>query len=100
MPTPDREAGCGHGAAAGTGTGRRLAAAAGRTGQSRVVLLDSAPDIGGSLGAGPRDAIQSALSDLRIETRCGVALREVTPGGVVLGSGETIPALTVVATTG
>jgi len=79
---------------------RDLAASAGREGQEKVVLLDRAPEIGGSLGAGPRAAIASALKDLGIETRVGANLSAVSAEGIELAGGERIPALTVVATAG
>ncbi|KAF6826971.1 hypothetical protein CPLU01_09345 [Colletotrichum plurivorum] len=66
----------------------------------RVVLVESANDIGPELGPGPRPTIEQALSDLGIEVELGAAVAEVDPNGVTLSTGERIPSKTVVWTAG
>ena len=48
------------------------------------------------MGDDARPVIQTALAALGVETRTGVAVAAVTEAGAVLGSGELVPAATVV----
>ncbi|WP_242902966.1 NAD(P)/FAD-dependent oxidoreductase [Actinomadura terrae] len=66
----------------------------------RVVLVERADVIGPDLGPGPRPVITSALEELGVEVRLGASVTEITPDGVVLGDGTSIPASTVVWTAG
>ncbi|KAF6805424.1 hypothetical protein CSOJ01_09499 [Colletotrichum sojae] len=66
----------------------------------RVVLVESATDIGPDLGPGPRPTIEQALSDLGFEVKLGTAVAEVDSSGVTLSTGERTPSKTVVWTTG
>ncbi|WP_242891932.1 NAD(P)/FAD-dependent oxidoreductase [Actinomadura litoris] len=66
----------------------------------RVVLVERADVLGPDLGPGPRPVITSALEELGVEVRLGASVTEVTPNGVVLGDGTSIPASTVVWTAG
>jgi NADH dehydrogenase len=71
--------------------GRALAA-----GEHRVILIDPNPVVGVTIGDHARPAICEALSTLGIETRLGAKVTAVDPMGIVLASGEVIPAQTVV----
>ncbi|KAH7188065.1 uncharacterized protein B0J16DRAFT_396222 [Fusarium flagelliforme] len=66
----------------------------------RVVLVESAPDVGPELGTGPRPTIMKALEALGVEFKLGAAVTAVYPDGVQLSSGEHINATTVVWTAG
>lgn len=66
----------------------------------RVVLVESANDIGPELGPGPRPTIEQALSDLGIEVKLGAAVAGVDCNGVTLSTGERIPSKTVIWTAG
>lgn len=66
----------------------------------RVVLVESAPDVGPELGTGPRPTIMKALESLGVEFKLGAAVIAVYPDGVQLSSGEHINAMTVVWTAG
>ncbi|RGP64687.1 pyridine nucleotide-disulfide oxidoreductase family [Fusarium sporotrichioides] len=65
-----------------------------------IVLVESAPDIGPELGAGPRPTIMKALGSLGVELKLGAAVTTVDVNGVQLSSGERIDAMTVVWTAG
>ncbi len=73
---------------------RRLARAG--IADPRIILLDRNPVIGATMGEAGRPVIDEALATLDIETRSGVTVAAVDQGGLTLGSGEFIPALTVV----
>jgi NADH:ubiquinone reductase (H+-translocating) len=62
----------------------------------RVVLVDHNPLVGSDMGASARPVIEQALSDNGVETRTGVSVAAVSPGGVSLSSGEQLAAATVV----
>ncbi|MCF3961095.1 NAD(P)/FAD-dependent oxidoreductase [Streptomyces fuscigenes] len=83
--------------------GERLGTVAGPLGAGedvRVVLVDRADVLGPELGPGPRPEIEKAVDELKIERRLGRTVSSVSPEGVVLSDGETIPAATVVWTAG
>ncbi|RGP65715.1 pyridine nucleotide-disulfide oxidoreductase family [Fusarium longipes] len=65
-----------------------------------VVLVESAPDVGPELGAGPRPTIMEALRSLGVELKLGAAVTAVDGNGVKLASGERIGAMTIVWTAG
>lgn len=67
---------------------------------ARIVLVDRADVLGAELGAGPREQIEQAVDELRIERRLSRTVASVTPDEVVLSDGEIIPAATVVWTAG
>ena len=75
---------------------RTALARAGKDGPSRVILADRNPRIGSDMGESARPIIEEALAALGIETRPGIDVAAVSPSGVTLGSGEEIPAATVV----
>jgi NADH:ubiquinone reductase (H+-translocating) len=65
-------------------------------GESRVILVDHNPVVGGTIGAQARPAICEALAALRIETRLGTKVTAVDARGISLTSGEVIPTQTIV----
>lgn len=73
-----------------------IASAAGRQQDVEVVLVDSAPVVGGDLGPAARAVVMEALEELGIDCRLGVTVREVGPGQVRLSDGDRIAAETVV----
>ena len=62
----------------------------------RVILVDPNAVVGATIGDQARPVIAKALASLRIETRLGVSVSAVQDDGIVLSSGEFIPAMTVV----
>jgi NADH dehydrogenase len=71
-------------------------ARAGITGSRRVVLVDSNPAVGATIGAHARPVIETALASLEVETRLGVRVASVEAAGVHLSSGEFVAAQTVI----
>jgi NADH:ubiquinone reductase (H+-translocating) len=69
---------------------------AGMTSQCRVILVDHRPVVGSDMGESARPVIEEALAEMGIETRLGVDVTSIDPAGITLGSGEAIPAATVV----
>lgn len=76
----------------------RLRAALGANAMVRVVLIDHG-DIGVAMGEG-KSVVCDALRHLGVETRPQTTVRAVDAAGVVLSTGEHIPAATVVFATG
>jgi NADH:quinone reductase (non-electrogenic) len=62
----------------------------------RIILADHHPWVGSDMGEFARPVIEEALAALGIEPRVGVGIASVGPAGVLLTSGEAIPAATVV----
>ncbi|MCP9850397.1 FAD-dependent oxidoreductase [Cyanobium sp. Morenito 9A2] len=62
----------------------------------RVVLADHQPRVGSGLGVHALPVIEAALAELGVESRGGLEAVAVTPEGLELRGGETIPAATVV----
>jgi NADH:ubiquinone reductase (H+-translocating) len=62
----------------------------------RVILIDHNPQVGSDMGGSARPVIEEALRVLGIETRTGVSITAIDSSGVTMGSGEMIPAATVV----
>ncbi|KAK3332967.1 hypothetical protein B0T19DRAFT_114059 [Cercophora scortea] len=82
-------------------TGIELAAELpGRFPNTRIVIVDIADEIGPELGKRPRPAIAKALNRLGVEVKLGSAVTSIDAGGVCLGLGERIDAMTVVWTAG
>jgi NADH dehydrogenase len=75
---------------------RALLAQAQGTRPWRVILADHNPHVGSDMGESARPVIEEALAALGIETRLGVDIVAIRPAGITLGSGEEIPAATVV----
>lgn len=66
------------------------------TGQRRIILVDSNPVVGATIGENARPVISEALSAVGVETKLGVTVDAVGANTVTLSSGETIPTQTVV----
>ena len=64
----------------------------------RIVLVESAQDLGPELGAGPRPTITGVLKHLRIEVKLGSAVTAIDDCGVTLASGERIETRPIVWT--
>jgi NADH dehydrogenase len=62
----------------------------------RVILADRGPWVGSDMGDSARPVIEEALAAQGIETRVGVDIAAIGPSGVMLKSGEELPAATVV----
>ena len=62
----------------------------------RVILVDRNSRIGSDMGESAIPVIEQALAALGIEARAGVSVTSIDKEGVMLGSGERIPAATVV----
>jgi NADH dehydrogenase len=75
---------------------RAVMAQANTTRPFRVILADHHPRVGSDMGESARPVIEEALAALGIETRLGVEIVAIGPVGVMLKSGEEIPAATVV----
>jgi NADH:quinone reductase (non-electrogenic) len=78
----------------------RCAALGGEAHDVRVVLVERADAVGPDIGAGPRPAILAALDEDGVEVRLGQSIAAVTPAGVRLEDGTSIPAATVIWTGG
>ncbi|KAJ6436662.1 hypothetical protein O9K51_10781 [Purpureocillium lavendulum] len=66
----------------------------------RIILVDSAEELGSTLGPGPRPIITKAMKSLGIEVKLGSAITKVDCEGLTLASGERIESKTVVWTAG
>lgn len=78
----------------------RLRARLGSEAPVRVVIVDSAAEIGAPLGEAPLPLIREALITCGVESRAGVRVTAVDAEGVHLSDGERIDALTVIWTAG
>lgn len=67
---------------------------------TRVVIVEQAPDIGPELGPVPRPVIQEALSECGVEIVTGTSVIAITPHGVTTSDGTHIDTHTVVWTAG
>lgn len=76
--------------------GRLRAIVATGTRPFRVILVDHNPRVGSDMGEFARPVIEDALTALGIETRLGIHVVSISRAGIVLESGEEIPAATVV----
>jgi NADH:ubiquinone reductase (H+-translocating) len=75
---------------------RAVLAQANTTRPCRVILADHHPWVGSDMGASARPVIEEALAALGIEMRVGLDIVSISLSGVLLSSGEEIPAATVV----
>lgn len=66
----------------------------------RVIMVESADQLGPGLGPGPRPIIAQAMRELKVEVRTGTAVSSVDAEGLTLSSGERIEAKTVIWTAG
>ena len=69
---------------------------AGMSGGRRIILVDSNPVVGATIGEHARPVIETALSSLDVETRLGVRVASVEAAGVRLSSGEFIATQTLI----
>ena len=67
---------------------------------TRVVIIEQAPDIGPELGPVPRPVIQEALSECGVEIITGTSVIAITPHDVTTSDGAHIDTHTVVWTAG
>src|SRR5690606_32717780 len=67
---------------------------------ARVVLVDTAPEVGAGIGGHAAPLIRKALAEIGVETRAGVRVTAVDAQGVTLSDGERIPAHTLIWTAG
>ncbi|MCA9829951.1 MAG: FAD-dependent oxidoreductase [Dehalococcoidia bacterium] len=77
----------------------RMAAHGGDGEALQITLLDRANEVGPELGPGPRDQIEAAIREARVQLVLGVTVREIGSDGVRLAS-ERIEADAVVLATG
>ncbi len=75
---------------------RSVLAQAAITRPCRVILADHRPVVGSDMGESARPVIEEALVALGVETRLGSDVVSIDPTGLTLGSGEVVPAATVV----
>lgn len=75
---------------------RAVLAQANTTRPFRIILVDHQPQVGSDMGESARPVIEEALAALGIETRLSIDIASISPSGVMLTSGEEIPAATVV----
>lgn len=78
----------------------RLRAALGLDAEVRVILVDSAAQVGAALGEQALPFIQEALAEAGVETRPGARVTALDASGVTLSTGERIDSDTVVWTAG
>ncbi|MBR0908187.1 NAD(P)/FAD-dependent oxidoreductase [Bradyrhizobium liaoningense] len=71
-------------------------ARAGISGSRRIILVDSNPAVGATIGAQARPVIEMALTSLDVEMRLGVRVASVEAAGVHLSSGEFVATQTVI----
>jgi len=68
--------------------------------EARIVLVEADAVPGPALGAGPRPLIEAALERCKVEVRLNTRVTAIDASGITLASGEHIPSLTVVITSG
>ncbi|VEA67150.1 NADH dehydrogenase-like protein yjlD [Serratia plymuthica] len=78
----------------------RLRAILGSQADIRVVIVDTAPEVGAGMGAEPAAVIQQALAECGVESRAGVRVTAIDADGVTLSDGERIAANTVILAAG
>lgn len=66
----------------------------------RIIMVESADEIGPGLGPGPRPVITQAMKELKVDVRTGTAVSSVDAEGLTLSSGERIEAKTIIWTAG
>ncbi|KAJ5089769.1 hypothetical protein N7532_008453 [Penicillium argentinense] len=67
---------------------------------ARIVMVESADQLGPELGPGPRPIITQALNELGIEFKLGSPVTAIDADGVTLASGERIETKTAIWTAG
>lgn len=79
---------------------QRLRDALGKEQNVRVVIVDTAPEVGAGMGAEPGAVIRQALAECGVETRAGQRVSAIDAEGVTLSGGERIAANTVILAAG
>ena len=79
---------------------QRLRDALGQNENVRVVIVDSAPEVGAGMGAEPGAVIRQALAECGVEARAGLRVSAIDAEGGMLSSGERIAANTVILAAG
>ncbi|MBH2927088.1 FAD-dependent oxidoreductase [Serratia ureilytica] len=79
---------------------QRLRDALGKNENVRVVIVDSAPEVGAGMGAEPGAGIRQALAECGVEARAGLRVSAIDAEGVMLSNGERIAANTVILAAG
>ncbi|MBH2631237.1 NAD(P)/FAD-dependent oxidoreductase [Serratia marcescens] len=79
---------------------QRLRDALGKDENVRVVIVDSAPEVGAGMGAEPGAVIRQALAECGVEARAGLRVSAIDAEGVMLSNGERIAANTVILAAG
>ncbi|UUW17194.1 NAD(P)/FAD-dependent oxidoreductase [Serratia ureilytica] len=79
---------------------QRLRDALGQNENVRVVIVDSAPEVGAGMGAEPGTVIRQALAECGVEARAGLRVSAIDAEGVMLSNGERIAANTVILAAG
>lgn len=78
----------------------RLRAILGNQADIRVVIVDTAAEVGAGMGAEPAVVIRQALEECGVESRAGVRVTGIDAGSVTLSSGERIATDTVILAAG
>ncbi|HGM6911867.1 TPA: NAD(P)/FAD-dependent oxidoreductase [Serratia marcescens] len=79
---------------------QRLRDALGKDENVRVVIVDTAPEVGAGMGAEPGAVIRQALAECGVEARAGLRVSAIDAEGVMLSNGERIAANTVILAAG
>ncbi|HEI9905379.1 TPA: FAD-dependent oxidoreductase [Serratia marcescens] len=79
---------------------QRLRDALGKDENVRVVIVDSAPEVGAGMGAEPGAVIRQVLAECGVEARAGLRVSAIDAEGVMLSNGERIAANTVILAAG
>lgn len=78
----------------------RLCAILGSEANIRVVIVDTAAEVGAGMGAEPGIVIRQALDECGVESRAGMRVTAIDADSVTLSSGERIAANTVILAAG
>jgi len=79
---------------------QRLRDALGKDENVRVVIVDTAQEVGAGMGAEPGAVIRQALAECGVEARAGLRVSAIDAEGVMLSNGERIAANTVILAAG
>lgn len=79
---------------------QRLRDALGQNENVRVVIVDSAPEVGAGMGAEPGAVIRQALAECGVEALAGLRVSAIDAEGGMLSNGERIAANTVILAAG
>lgn len=79
---------------------QRLRDALGKDEKVRVVIVDTAPEVGAGMGEEPGAVIRQALTECGVEMRAGLRVSAIDAEGATLSNGERIAANTVILAAG